>query len=235
MNRRQGVVETILVLVGLLSVNSIPVPNVVEPADSRAAEERLFLDAYSGLFHNQEQAMESSGKLQFASKFHTPIRLPGFHGENVFYIHEKTNRGGAMTYRLRVASISRIQEVDGVVFVAEHYQFANQTSLESLPEESAAKLVEKMDASQLTRLEGGAVQFKKRPGEDVWQVETKYDSCKDSSSESMSTKTHISGTLSRKGWFVKAVMTRPDGSVVFQTELDLNRAPTVPVPSSGMA
>jgi len=215
-----------LLAAGLLYALSVPTLSAPLRAphgtDGEGAdpELRLFLDAYTGLFHNKAQAALDP-KAGFASKYHTQVEMPSL-GPSVFYVHEKSRQGGAMRYRLRVAAVSRLADEEGVVFVAEHYQFPDQTPLETLDEREAARRAGSFEAEQLSRVEGGAVQFRKREGEEVWEVETKYDSCKDASVKS--TTTHISGTLSQKGWFVKAVMSKGD-TVVFSSEMVLDRVP----------
>lgn len=90
-------------------------------------EMEQFLKVYTGTFHNELQR-EADPKLQFASKIHTRVSLPWL-GPRCYFVHEKTDRGGKMIHRLRVASISHaIPDSDdvNVVFVSEHYQFTDQ-------------------------------------------------------------------------------------------------------------
>lgn len=101
-----------------------------------------FVSVYSGLFHNQEKHA-ADPNTPFASKYHIPIHndflcpssasgtveeMVASAKKRCFYVHEKTNRAGAMQYRLRVAVISIKEGVSAGddVFTAVHYQFADQ-------------------------------------------------------------------------------------------------------------
>eukprot|EP00192_Tetraselmis_astigmatica_P019536 CAMPEP_0117647748 /NCGR_PEP_ID=MMETSP0804-20121206/10_1 /TAXON_ID=1074897 /ORGANISM="Tetraselmis astigmatica, Strain CCMP880" /LENGTH=195 /DNA_ID=CAMNT_0005453251 /DNA_START=205 /DNA_END=792 /DNA_ORIENTATION=+ len=188
-----------------------------------------FFSIYAGLFDNSAAAEAEPGKVQFASKFHHPLSLPWL-GEHCFYVHEKTMRGGQMTYRLRLAVLSSSQAQDGG-FVATHYQFDDEETvkgLTGLPQEECPAVVLRMAQPKVSRVEGGDVVFKKREGEDVWDVETSYgDTCRDGSRKDAPPPafiTHVQGSLSQQGWQVKVVAKRSaDGAVVHTTELELDR------------
>mmetsp|Transcript_24441 Transcript_24441/g.47517 ORF Transcript_24441/g.47517 Transcript_24441/m.47517 type:complete len:256 (+) Transcript_24441:165-932(+) len=204
--------------------------------DTAAVSE--FARVYSGLFHNQEEHEAAPSEVPFASKYHVPISIdwlcPPAGPVACFYVHEKTNRAGRMQYRLRISAVSHGKgEAGQEVFTADNYQFADQKSLEALPEEECAKIASAVNSTQISRVPGGTVDFRRVAGTSIFEVETNYAACdsdkKDASAPHV--ETHISGVLSESGWSVDAVGKRAsDGKEVFRTHVKLKRVDSVETP-----
>jgi len=197
---------------------------------------RDFERVYTGLFHNKDAHAADPDKVQFASKYHVPVAVPWLcpPGGDVacFYVHEKTKMGGRMVYRLRIAAVHVSKEraaAGGDVFTADHYQFADQKAMEAMPEHECIKLATTVNSTQISRVLGGTVDFKRVPGTSTYEVQTNYEACEGSKgvgdASAPPITTHISGTLAYSGWNVEAVGRRSvDQTEVFRTKVHLSRA-----------